>query len=77
MKSPLGDLGGVRQLCIQADRLEGTCDPSQAGFSASLMLSQVLRVWNGTEVVFHSQVVLRLRRESLGTLGMSADSVPR
>ena len=28
------------------------------------MLSQVLCDWNGTEVVFNSQVVLRLRGES-------------
>ena len=45
-------------------QLEGTCDPDQAGFSASLMLSQVPRDWNGTEVVFHSLVVLRLHGES-------------
>ena len=45
-------------------RLEGTCDPGQAGFSASLMLSQVLCDWIGTEVVFHSLVVLRSRGES-------------
>jgi hypothetical protein len=39
-------------------------DPGQAGFSASLVLSQVLRDWIGTEVVFHSPVVLRSSRES-------------
>jgi hypothetical protein len=39
-------------------------DPGQAGFSASLVLSQVLRDWIGTEVVFHSLVVLRSRGES-------------
>jgi hypothetical protein len=50
-------------------RLEGTCDPGQAGFSASLMLSQVLRYWNGTEVVFHSPVVLRSPEESFRDLG--------
>jgi hypothetical protein len=78
MKSPLGDLGGVRQLCIQADRLEGTCDPSQAGFSASLMLSQILCDWIGTEVVFHSPVVLRSRGESSrGLWGCPLTSCPR
>ena len=55
------DLGGVRRLCAQVTkcwrRLEGTCDPGQAGFPASLMLSQVPRDWIGTEVVFHSPVV--------------------
>jgi hypothetical protein len=35
-------------------QLKGTFDPGQARFSASLMLSQVPRDWNGTEVVFHS-----------------------
>jgi hypothetical protein len=39
-------------------------DPGQAGFSASLVLSQVLRDWIGTEVVFHSPVVLRACGES-------------
>ena len=39
-------------------RLKGTSDPGQAGFSASLMLSQVPHNWIGTEVVFHSPVVL-------------------
>ena len=43
--------------------LEGTCGPGQAGFSASLMLSHVLRIWNGTEVVFHLPEVLRLHGE--------------
>jgi hypothetical protein len=65
---PLGTLGvsanstpKVTQCWCQ---LEGTCDPGQAGFPASLMLSQVPRDWNGTEVVFHSPVVLRSRGES-------------
>jgi hypothetical protein len=62
------DLGGICGLCAQVilcwHRPEGTCDPSQAGFSASLMLSQVPCDWNGMEVVFLSQVVLRLPVES-------------
>ena len=62
------DLGGVCRLCTQVTkcwrRLEGICDPGQAGFSASLMLSHVQRDWIGTEVVFHSPVVLRLCGES-------------
>jgi hypothetical protein len=41
--------------------LEGTCDPGYARFSGSLMLSQFPHNWSGTEVVFHSLVVLRLR----------------
>jgi hypothetical protein len=46
---------------------EGTCDPGnpdQARFPASLILSQVLCDWIGTEVVFHSLVVLRSHGES-------------
>jgi hypothetical protein len=62
------DLGGVHQLCAQMIQcwhlLEGTCDPGQAVFPASLMLSQVPSDWIGTEVVFHSLVVLRSRGES-------------
>ena len=50
-------------------QLEETCDPGQAGFSAALMLSQVPCYWNGTEVVFHSQVVLRSCGESSQDLG--------
>lgn len=45
-------------------RQEGTCDPGQAGFPASPMLSQVPRDLIGTVVVFHSLVVLRLSGES-------------
>jgi hypothetical protein len=45
-------------------QLEATWVPGQAGFSASLMLSQVLLDWNGTEVVFYSLVVLRSHGES-------------
>ena len=45
-------------------QLGGTCDPGQARFSDSLMLSQVLRDCIGTEVVFHSLVVLRSCGES-------------
>ena len=67
------DLGGVRRLCAQVTqcwrRPEGTCDPGQAGFSASLMLSQVPHDWIGTEVVFHSPEVLRSSGESCGDLG--------
>jgi hypothetical protein len=57
------DLGGVCRLCTHVTKCwcwqEGTCDPGQAGFPASLMLSQVPRDCIGTEVVLHSQVVLR------------------
>jgi hypothetical protein len=49
---------------------EGTCDPGQAGFSASLMLSQVPHNWTGIEVVFHSLVVLRSSGESSRDLGV-------
>ena len=62
------DLGGVCRLCAQVTKCwhwpEGTCDPGQAGFPASLMLSQVLRDWIRTEFVFHSPVVLRSHGES-------------
>ena len=61
-------LGGVLQLLAQVTRywhrLEGACDPGQAGFSASLMLSQVPHDWVGTEVV-----VLRSSGESSRDLG--------
>ena len=50
-------------------RPEGTCDPGQARFSASLMLSQVPHDWFGTEVEFHTPVVLRLHGESSRDLG--------
>jgi hypothetical protein len=67
------DPGGVCQLCTQVTqcwcRQEGTCDPGQARFSASLMLSQALRYWIGTEVVFHSPGVLRLSGYSSRDLG--------
>jgi hypothetical protein len=45
------------------------CDPGLAGFSASLMLSQVQHNWIGTEVVFHSLVVQRSHGESSRDLG--------
>jgi hypothetical protein len=48
---------------------EGICDPGQAGFSVSSMLSHVLHDWNVTEVVFHSSVVLRSSGESSRDLG--------
>ena len=68
MESPPGDLGGLSLLCAQGDPvlalMEGICDPGQAGFSASLMLSQVPCDWIGTEVVFYSPVVLRSRGNS-------------
>ena len=67
------DLGGVRWLCAQVTQWwhlpEGTWDPGQAGFSASLMLSQVPRDWIGTEVVLHSPGVLRSSGESSRDLG--------
>ena len=57
------DLWGVLCLLTQVTRCwrrpEGTCDPGQARFSASLMLSQVPCDWIETEVVFHSPEVLR------------------
>jgi hypothetical protein len=60
------DIGGVFRFLTQVTqcwrRPEGTCDPGQAGFSASLML--VLCYWNGIEIVFHSPVVLRSHGES-------------
>jgi hypothetical protein len=60
--------GGVCQLCAQVTRcwhqLEGTCDPGQVGFSASLMLSQVPCDWIGMEVLFHSPEVLRSHGDS-------------
>ena len=76
------DLGGVCQLCAQVTKswhlLEGTCDPGQAGFPASLMFSQVPGDWIGTEVVFHSPVVLRLCGESSrGSWGCSPTPCPR
>jgi hypothetical protein len=62
------DLGGVHRLCAQVTkswhRPEGTCEPGQAGFPASLMLSQAPLDWIGTEVVFHSPVVLKSSGES-------------
>jgi hypothetical protein len=65
---PLGTLGvsanSVPQVTRCWCRMEGTCDSGQVRFSASLMLSQVPRDWNGTEVVLHSLVVLRSHRES-------------
>ena len=68
MESPLGTLGvladSVPKVTWYWHQLKGTYDPGQAGFSASLMLSHFLRYWNGTEVVFHSQVVLRSSGES-------------
>ena len=80
MESLLGTLGvsadSVPKMPRCWCRLEGTCDPGQAGFSASLMLSQVPHDWIGAEVVFHSLVVLRTSGESSrGNLGVSLDSV--
>ena len=46
---------------------EGTCDPGQVRFSASLML--VPSDWNGIEVVFYTPLALRLCGESYGDLG--------
>jgi hypothetical protein len=76
------DFGGVCRLCAQVTqcwrRLEGTYDRGQARFPASLTLSQVLRDWVGTEVVFHSPVVLRSRGESSrGPWGCPAILHPR
>ncbi|EDL05514.1 mCG144558, partial [Mus musculus] len=62
------NLGGFYRLCAQVTKcwhqLEGNCDPGQSGFPASLMLSQFLSDWIGTEVVFYSLVVLRSSGES-------------
>ena len=73
MESPIGILGVSTNSAPKVTQFwhqqEGICDPGQAGFSASLMLSQVLRYWNGTEVVFHSPVVLRSPEESFRDLG--------
>lgn len=44
-------------------------EPGQARLPASLMLSQVLRNWIGTEAVFHSPEVLRSHGESFRDLG--------
>ena len=78
MESPLGNLGvsddSMPKVTWCWCRPEGTCDPGQARFFASLMLSQVLHDWNGTEVVFHSPEVLRSCGESSRDLEVSADS---
>ena len=62
------DHGGVHQLCAQGDQVlvptRRDLQPWSGRFSASLMLSQVPPDWIGTEVVFHSPVVLRSRRDS-------------
>ena len=70
---PLGTLG-VSADCVPKvtrcwSRLEGICYPGQAGFSSSLMLSQFLLDWIGTEVVLHSPEVLRSSGESSRDLG--------
>ena len=81
MESPLGTLGVSANSTPKVTQcwrpLEGTCDPGQARFSAFLMLSQVPHDWIGTEVVFHSPEVLRSCGDPLGTMGMSADFVPK
>jgi hypothetical protein len=70
---PLGTVGvsanSMHKVTMYWHQEEGTCDPGQAGFSASLMLSQVPHDWIGTEVVFHSPVVLRTRGVSSRDLG--------
>ena len=43
--------------------------PWSGWFSAFLLLSQVLHNWIGTDVVFHSPVILRARGESSGDCG--------
>jgi hypothetical protein len=71
---PLGTLGVSANSLPKVTRcrhqLEGLCDPGQAGFSASLILSQVPHDWIGTEVVFHSPEVLRSSGESSRELGV-------
>jgi hypothetical protein len=53
-------------------------DPGQTGFSAFLVLSQVLRDWIGAVVAFHSPVGQRLRREtSRGPWGCPLTLCPR
>jgi hypothetical protein len=73
MESPQGTLGVSANSTPKVTQcwrpLEGTCDPGQARFSAFLMLSQVPHDWIGTEVVFHSPVVLRSHGESSRDLG--------
>jgi hypothetical protein len=77
------DLGHVLQFLAQVTWClrcpESTCDPGQAGVTASLMLSKFQRDWNGIEVVFHSPVVLRSRGEFSRELGRGvfASSVPK
>jgi hypothetical protein len=57
------DLGGCLQTLCPGDPVlvptRRDLDPGQAGFSASLVLSQVPHDWIGTEVVFHPPVVQR------------------
>jgi hypothetical protein len=56
----------------------GDLDPGQAGSSASLVLPQVPNDWIGTEVVFHSLVVLRSCGESsMGPWGCPPAPRPR
>ena len=75
MESPLGTLGVSVESVPKVPRcrigLEGTCDPGQARFSASLInaVSGPVHDWIGTEVVFHSPEVLRSRGESSADLG--------
>ena len=70
---PLGTLGVSADSAPKVtwcwSRPKGPCDPGQASFSASLMVSRVLHDWNRTEVVFHSPVFLRLCGESSRDLG--------
>ena len=73
MESPLGTLGvstdSVPKLTHCLHQLERICDPGEAVFSASLILSMVPRNWIGTEVEFHSPEVLRLHGDSPRDLG--------
>jgi hypothetical protein len=62
------DCEGVCQLRTQDDLVlaptrRDLC-PWSGWFSASLMLSQVLRDWIGTDLEFHTQVLLRSSGES-------------
>jgi hypothetical protein len=63
-----GDCVGVCQLCAKGDPLlvmagRELC-PWSSRFSAFLLFSQVLCDWIGTDIVFHSPVILRSCGES-------------
>ena len=68
-----GDRGGICWLCSLGDLVlvptrRDLC-PWWGQFSASLLLSQVPCDWIGTDVVFHSSLILRSHGESSGDSG--------